>query len=260
LLSKFIHLAKINVIRFVISITQKSVCEIKGSYGIELVRIGSNYGGYWIPKIFLESSNSKSALSLGLGFDVSLDIKLLESGFIVLGVEPTKKSNEFVADFLKAHIETGRFCLVKSAVGGESGQVFYTKPNLKDNYQWWAEEDADQESEGVCIATVTVGDLEILYPRFFEQELVILKMDIEGAEIGVLRNLINRDHRLDYLAVELDYISLVPVKSLLTRIKRVIEVRRILILLERRGYTLLKREEFNFFWINNRHIQVTTHI
>ena len=165
------------------------------------------------------------------------------------------KSTEFVADLLKSYIEKTKFYLVKSAVGGESGQILYDRPNLKNTYQWWAEEDVNKENTKVFIPTLTLGDLKILYPRFFEQEIVILKMDIEGAEIGVLRNLIDQNHQLDYLAVELDYISLLPMKSILMRIKRVIEVRKLLILLETKGYTLLKREEFNYFWINDRHIQ-----
>jgi FkbM family methyltransferase len=259
LLTKVIYLIKKSITKFVFSLTQRSVCKVKGSFGIDLIRLGSEYGGYWIPRIFLDSEKSKSAVSLGLGFDVSLDIELLNSGFIVLGVEPTKKSTEFVTNSLRRYIQADKFHLVKSAVGGRSGKILYDKPNLKNNYQWWAEESGNEINNRVEILTATLDDLEVLYPRFFQKEIVVLKMDIEGAEIGVLRNLVDRRHQFDYLAIELDYISLVPMRSLFIRLKRVVEVRRLLISIETRGYTLLKREEFNYFFINNRYIQASTH-
>ena len=259
MLTKVILLIKKSMTNFVFSLTQRSVCKVKDGLGIDLIRLGSEYGGYWIPRIFLDSDQSKSAVSLGLGFDVSLDIELLNSGFIVLGVEPTKKSTEFVTNSLRDYIKADKFHMVKSAVGGKSGQIIYDKPNLKNNYQWWAEETENKINNRVEILTSTLDDLEVLYPRFFQKEIVVLKMDIEGAEIGVLRNLVDRSHQFDYLAIELDYISLVPVKSLFIRFKRVVEVRRLLNSLEIRGYTLLKREEFNYFFINNRHIQAPTY-
>ncbi len=259
MLTKVIHLFKKSITKSLFSLTQRSVCKVKGGLGIDLIRLGSEYGGYWIPKIFLDSGKSKSAISLGLGFDVSLDIELLNSGFIVLGVEPTKKSIEFVSNSLGSYIQADKFHLVNSAVGGESGQILYDKPDLKNNYQWWADEGGNEINDRVEILTATLDDLEALYPRFFQREIVVLKMDIEGAELGVLKNLVDRNQQFDYLAIELDYISLVPVKSLFIRFKRVVEVRKLLNLLEIRGYTLLKREEFNYFFINNTHIRVPTY-
>ncbi len=259
MLNKIIHLTKQGITELVFSLTQRSVCKVKSGLEIELIRLGSEYGGYWIPKFLLSSDKSKSAVSLGLGFDVSLDIELLNSGFIVLGVEPTRKSIEFVSISLKKYAQEDKFYLVKSAVGGESGQIVYDKPNLKNNYQWWAEESGDKLVKKVEVTTVTLEDLEILYPRFFQKEILILKMDIEGAEIGVLRNLIRKNHQFDYLAIELDYLSLVPVRNLFVRFKRVIEVRRLLKSLEMSGFSLLKREKFNYFFISNRHIQAPAH-
>ena len=258
--SNIVTVIKRLLIQTILAISQRSVCKVKKIESIELIRVGSEYGGYWIPRKFLESSISKSAISLGLGFDVTLDIELLNNGFAVLGVEPSKSSIDFVAESLDSYIKMERFSLFRSAVGGTSGKVIYTKPNLNKSYQWWANENNGKDLNKVTLDTVTLRELEDLYPRFFHQELVILKMDIEGAELGVLKNLVQGENSFDYLAIELDYISLIPARKILTRIKKVLEVRNLLTLLENQGFTLLKREEFNYFWISNKHVSVAGNV
>ena len=58
-----------------------------------LIRLGSNYGGWWIPKSILEdNSKSRVLISAGLGFDVTFDKALLDAGFEVIGLDPLEES------------------------------------------------------------------------------------------------------------------------------------------------------------------------
>ena len=53
-----------------------------------LVRIGTSYGGWYTPDSYLDSNDSKTLLSLGVGFDVSFDRALATVGFNVVLVDP----------------------------------------------------------------------------------------------------------------------------------------------------------------------------
>ena len=74
-------------------------------------------------------------------------------------------------------------------------------------------------------------------------------MDIEGGEIPVLRQIIISEIKFDFLAVEIDFLSLIPFLSLYKRIRHFFIVWNLLRELEKKGYFLCKTENFNFCWI-----------
>jgi hypothetical protein len=74
-------------------------------------------------------------------------------------------------------------------------------------------------------------------------------MDIEGAELDLFCNSMEQICRFDYLAVEMDFLSLIPFLSIFTRMKRIYLARIILAELENVGnWHLVHTENFNFFW------------
>ena len=55
----------------------------------KLVRLGTSYGGWWVPKHVIEDSKIRRvALSVGIGHDVSFDKEILKSGFCVIALDP----------------------------------------------------------------------------------------------------------------------------------------------------------------------------
>lgn len=215
-----------------------------------LIRLGSEYGGYWMPSSVTNNRITKSLVSLGLGFDISLDLKLLSLGFIVLGVEPSQNSCNYVSEQLNFIPERHNFILVQAAVSDVSGFQVFERPNLKSNYQWWATE-MSNDSERATVVTTTIERLYTDNQDFFQSDLNILKMDIEGSEIAVLSSLISNSIAFDYLAVEMDYISLIPTLNIFGRISRVLETRQLFAKMEKFGYRLILTEGYNFFWISS---------
>ena len=76
------------------------VFSILGEYRIldfpKLVRLGTAYGGWWIPESYLEDQNRKrTVISIGIGHDVSFDKELLESGFQCIALDPISECIEF---------------------------------------------------------------------------------------------------------------------------------------------------------------------
>jgi hypothetical protein len=68
------------------------------------VRLGSDYGGWWIPKDVLDDkSKNRLMISVGLGFDVTFDQALLDSGFEVIGLDPLKDSINYANHELRIY-------------------------------------------------------------------------------------------------------------------------------------------------------------
>jgi hypothetical protein len=74
-------------------------------------------------------------------------------------------------------------------------------------------------------------------------------MDIEGSEIQLIPALVNFRTRFDLLAIEMDFLSLIPFLSLWTRICMICHARKMLKSLKQRNYQLVLNENFNFIWI-----------
>ncbi len=217
---------------------------------LELVRIGTNYGGYWMPSAIFDQFSSKSLVSLGLGFDISLDKELLSQGFKVLGLEPNKSSCEYVVNELLSNSFNQNFLLVEAAVDSSMGIKVFERPNLKSNYQWWADE-MSNSSDYASVSTTQISILAKEYPEFFNSHLSILKMDIEGSEVQVLSDVIEEDLKFDFMAIEMDYLSLLPILDIYGRAKRLMKVRSLFAKLRKSGYRLVLSEGYNFFWISS---------
>ena len=98
-------------------------------------------------------------------------------------------------------------------------------------------------------SVVTIGDLERMFPELENAPYRILKMDIEGGEIPVLKQILHSKIKFDYLAIEVDYLSLIAFLSIKTIIRHFLTVWKLMVELEEQGYSLCKTENFNFCWI-----------
>jgi len=70
----------------------------------DLVRLGSRYGGWWVPKSVL--TPAAVAYCAGAGEDITFDLALLEHGLRVTTFDPTPRAVSYVTSL---GIADGRF-------------------------------------------------------------------------------------------------------------------------------------------------------
>lgn len=199
----------------------------------DLVRLGTDYGGWWVPSSLLGPESI--VYSAGVGGDISFDLALIEQfGCHIWGFDPTPFSIAFVAaqklppewHFEPVGLWTERTSLIFSPVAGQtSGSSSITRPG----------------NDAAAFAA-PVDTLPNLMARFGHDHVDVLKMDIEGAEGPVLDDLLQSTLRPSVLLVEYDQPELPW--SLLARIRRVLSA----------GYELNHVEDWNytFTWTRPR--------
>lgn len=181
----------------------------------ELTRIGTNYGGYWVPKVALRADSfPKKAISGGLGGDISFDLELIKHGWKIIGIEPDGSSIDWIASL---EIPESQFELIQARLVGEVGNA---------------------------LEEVSLNEL-----IDFQGEISLVKLDIEGTEIEVFRStLADKEKITPWVILELDYISKISVISVIERIKKFSTTRAFLKEMYFEGYRIMKIEGFNFHW------------
>ena len=139
---------------------------------------------------------------------------------------------------------------MNKGLSNSKGQKIFYAPKLKEHDSWSVNNMHGTDSSlAQTFEVVGLKDLEEILPILNQSKFRILKMDIEGGEIPVLEQLIESELKYDFLAVELDFLSLIPFLSIIKRVKHLLMVYKLMIKLENKGYFLCKTENFNFFWI-----------
>jgi FkbM family methyltransferase len=95
---------------------------------------------------------------------------------------------------------------------------------------------------GTVVQCVAIDEI------LFDWSPNLIKMDIEGSEEKIIDQIIFDSMIFDFLAIEMDYLSLIPFFSLKRRIKAIATARQQLSNLSKLGYNLCHVENFNFFW------------
>jgi len=198
----------------------------------DLVRLGTSYGGWWIPETTLKPG--AVAYCAGAGEDISFDLALLERGCKVATFDPTPRA--------RVHVRS---------VAPDS-PAFRFEPT-----GWW-----DQETELRFYAprnpmhvshsavnlqgtsdyfTAQVKPVAQLMRELGDQTVDIIKMDIEGAEYRVIDCLVREGPLPTVLCVEFD--QPMPVRRTLSAIRS----------LQRVGYMLNRIDKWNFtFTLGNQ--------
>lgn len=239
-----------------VQIQNSAICRLliwrfqKPYHGNSLIRLGTSYGGWWVPKFSRETlPNGSILISAGLGGDVSFDKEMLSRGFICIGLDPLKEAVEYSRSELANY---SQFFSMNCGLSDVHGFIDFYAPRINEHDSWSVNNMHNTDpSLSRSFEVVTIRDLEEKFPVLKKATYRILKMDIEGGEIPVLKQIIDEGIQFDYLAVELDFLSLIPFFSLKKRLQHISIVWRIMIGLEVMGYTLCKTENFNFCWIFN---------
>lgn len=216
--------------------------------GTNLVRLGSSYGGWWVPEFSDERCPAGSFLvSAGLGGDVSFDKEMLSRGYICIGLDPLSEAIRYSKSELA---EFSNFFALNHGLSDDSGEKIFYAPQIREHDSWSINNMHKTDfSLSQSFSVVTISDLERMFPDLKNAPYRILKMDIEGGEIPVLKQILRSKIKFNYLAIEVDYLSLISFLSIKTRIRHFLTVWQLMAGLEKQGYSLCKTENFNFCWI-----------
>ena len=227
-----------------IFLATKSYLNRKINYPLE--RVGSLYGGWWIPASNDISTVKSVLLSAGLGFDVTFDEELARRGYFVICIEPSVESFNYSLGQLCDYENVRVINKGLSTFVGE--QKFYAP--ARENHDSLSLVNLT-ENPDLKSSHFNVTSIDQLFNDFTElnnANFRILKMDIEGGELSILENLGENFCRFDFIGVEMDFLSLIPFLKFRRRIEGIRHTRYILKKFEEAGYHLIKNENFNFFW------------
>lgn len=199
---------------------------IEIQHSAELLRLGTSYGGW----VFEPSADLQGSVivSCGLGEDASFDIEFASKFCAkVIIVDPTPRAirhfetiqERIGQSAVQSHAKRGQLLvdsydlrkitkesliLERSALWIENATLkFFAPPNPEHvshsivNYQ----NNYSQETRHIEVASIT---LEALFAKYHLHTIPLIKLDIEGAEIQVIRYMLEKSIHPRQLLVEFD--------------------------------------------------------
>ena len=199
-----------------------------------LVRLGSKYGGWWLPSSCL--TPGAVAYCAGAGEDITFDLELFDAGLEVVVFDPTPRAIEHVN---KVAPKDDRFrflpvgwwdvsTTLKFFAPQDSSHVSHSAVNLQKTETYFNAE------------VMTVSELAATLKH---KRIDIVKMDIEGAEHVVLADMIEHGPRSATLLVEFDQPKISVIMASVRQLKQ-------------NGYRLRKIDGWNYTFELNEADQV----
>ena len=244
----------------------KKYLSIDNSYLLNFY--GSPYGGWHIYEKYLDSNSV--VISCGAGEDISFDIELLKKFNCKLHLfDPTPRAIEHISNVFKnsknyssiKYTNTGKqdigsyelekvslenLYFYEKAVWNQDTQLkFFLPPNKNhvshsiNNYQ----NNYDQNTDHIIVSAINLAKFLQNLDIF---SIDLIKLDIEGAEIEVIENLLESNLQIKQICVEFDELHLNTKNSK----KRMLKIYR---LLSNAGYKCINSyKSVNYtFLLNN---------
>ena len=213
---------------------------------LDLKRVGSIYGGWWSPELASSDETNMVLISAGLGFDTSFDKEMARRGYFVIGLDPSLASCQLAIRNLD---DFSGVRIINKGLSTYVGQQVFYEPK-KDNDSWSTLNLHEaQLSDSKSFEVTTLDQLFSEITELQNADFRYLKMDIEGSELAILENNISSMGRFDFIGIEMDFLSLISFLNIRLRVSNIVRARRILKSFTIMGYSLVKTENFNFFWI-----------
>ncbi len=146
----------------------------------DLTRLGTDYGGWFIPENILHALIKKRVLvSCGLGHDVSFDKILLENGFQIIGLDPLAEC----CDFARKELEDSKSVfIIEKGLWTNSGNIDFFPPKNKAHDSWSiTNTQSVLPQEATTFKVISLTDLIKEYPSIGNSDFSMLKLDSEGA-------------------------------------------------------------------------------
>lgn len=197
--------------------------------------LGSDYGGWWVRTDVLDAASV--VYSCGVGRDITFDLEMIRRlGVRIQAFDPTPRSLEW----LGSQSVPSQFLLSEVGIADYDGVgefVLRTDPEF-DSYELGV------PAEGAFDRVVLpVKRIASLMNEFGHDHVDLLKLDIEGAEFGVLADLLESQIDVRQLLVEFHFRS--SDDAGVRRVQRTIDA------LRQYGFHLFARtplgHEFSFF-------------
>ena len=165
---------------------------------------GTKYGGHCVDLGGLDSSSV--VYSVGLGFDISFDLELIETyGLTVLGFDPTPKSIEHIQSLELPE----KFKLFDYGMSGEDGVMTFNPPIDSAHVSFTTTDRPETSDQSI---EVQMKALSTIMAENQHQEIDILKMDIEGSEYGVIDEICKKNISVKQILIEFHHhFSSIPV-------------------------------------------------
>lgn len=178
---------KINVIRGI-------DIDLRVKLDVPMVHLGSVYGGYWIQE---DSLNKESIVySVGIGEDLSFDLDLIDKvGCRIFGFDPTPKSIEWV----KKQELPEEFEFTSWGLSDFDGEGEFHPPNNPDHISHSLIRHRGVQSTAI---KVTFRRLSTMMKHFGHEVIDLLKLDIEGSEYGVIKDIVQSNVRVNQIILE----------------------------------------------------------
>jgi FkbM family methyltransferase len=160
-----------------------------------LTRLGSHYGGWWVPADRLGPGTV--AYCIGAGEDITFDLELLRRGCTVRTADPTPRAIAHVASLA---IDDPNFSFHPVGIWNERTTLRFHAPR-NPNHVSHSVVNLQGTTEYFEAEVVTLADM---MASCGDDRIDLLKLDIEGAEQAVLDWLVASDLRPEILCVEFD--------------------------------------------------------
>lgn len=214
---------------------------------LQLSRLGSDYGGYWIPPKLLSDFTTVGFISVGLGRDISLDISLLEAGLIGVGIDPIEEYVAAAASEVQHRGLQDKYELVCRALTPLGSDLVLYPPLKGDSWRNTPNSGSQNKLVGKRFPGVSLSQIIQDFDPKIEQ--VIVKMDIEGIELEIIESGSLLNSKIVFLLIEFDVLSQIPIRRLIQRVNVIHRTRKSIHALKKESFHLVKIEEFNLAFI-----------
>jgi FkbM family methyltransferase len=159
-----------------------------------LLKLGSDYGGYWLDISALHSG--AIVYSLGIGEDISFDLSLIDCfGVEVEAFDPTPK----VKKWLATQSLPSQFHFHEAGIAANDGEEIFYLPHRED---WVSHSVIQARQYGRESLRFPVMRLSTAMKLQGHEWVDVLKMDIEGAEYAVIEEIVREKIPVKQLLVE----------------------------------------------------------
>jgi len=156
-------------------------------------RHGSDYGGWWIHPDRLKPTST--VYSFGVGTDISFDISLIRAlGVRVYAFDPTPRSIAWI----ERQQLPSRFRFHPIGLADFDGEQEFQPPAHEDHVSY----SIVGAREGRAAVRGSVRTLASIMSMLEHDRIDLLKMDIEGAEYPVLRDILSSGIAVEQILVE----------------------------------------------------------
>jgi FkbM family methyltransferase len=173
-----------------------------------MVRLGSSYGGWWVPRSLL-AADSVCYLA-GVGEDVTFDLALIDAvGCEVWAIDPTPRAIAYAET-----VENPKFHLLPLGIWSEDAELKFFEPSNPAHVSHSAVN--AQGTERFFVASCR--SIRTFMNDLGHDHVDLLKLDIEGAEVAVIEDILSNGPLPKVFCVEFDAPE--PLRATLGRVRR----------------------------------------